>query len=186
MKQRGHAVALAARVDDEDHRRTQQGGDVRRGTCGPPRHRAMDASVKQTHHALDDRDVGSRTPVPVQRTDQFLADQHRVEVAARPTGRQRVVAGVDVVRADLEWRDPMTGLPQRTDQSRCHGGFSAARRRRGDHHGRSHHSISRDRACLQATRRGKTRLCARSRRLHPQLARMSRTARADESTPSSR
>ena len=69
MKQRGHAVALAARVDDKDHRRSQQGGDVRRGTRRRPRHGTVDASVKQPHHALDDRDVGSRAAVPVQRTD---------------------------------------------------------------------------------------------------------------------
>ena len=84
MQQRGHAVALAAGVDDKDHRRAEQGGDVRGRTRRRPGHGAVDASVEQPHHALDHGDVGSRAAVPVQRTDQFLADQHRVEVAARP------------------------------------------------------------------------------------------------------
>ena len=59
MQQRGQAVALARGVDDEDHRRAEQRGDVGgRSGCGPG-HGAVDAAVEQAHHALDHGDVGS-------------------------------------------------------------------------------------------------------------------------------
>ena len=104
----------------------------------------IDPAVEQPHDALDDGDVGARAAVPVQRTDQLLADQHRVEVAAGPARGQRVVAGIDEVRADLERRDPVSGPPQRAHQTRCHRGLSAARRRRGDDHGgRAHAALPR-------------------------------------------
>ena len=45
-------------------------------------------------------------PCSEQRRDQLLADHERVEVAAEPAGGERVVARVDVVRADLERADP--------------------------------------------------------------------------------
>ncbi len=101
-------------------------------------HGGVDASVEQPHHAFDHGDVAAVAAVPVQRSDQFVADQHRVEVAAGPARRQRVIARVDVVGADLERRDPMSRLPQRTDQTRCHRGLSAARGGRGDHDGRTY------------------------------------------------
>ena len=49
-----------------------------------PGHCVVDAAVEQAHHAFDHGDVGAVAAVPVQRSDQVLADQHRVEVAARP------------------------------------------------------------------------------------------------------
>ena len=66
----------------------------------PPSPRA----VEKPHHAFDHRDVGRRrgsSPVGEHRHDLLFADQPRVEVAARPPGRQRVVAGVDEVRPHL-------------------------------------------------------------------------------------
>ena len=45
--------------------------------------------------------ASGRRAVQQQRHELVLADQVRVEVAAGPAGGQRVVAGVDVVRADL-------------------------------------------------------------------------------------
>ena len=166
VQQRGHAVTLAAGVDDEDHRRSEQGGHVRGRSRRRPRHGAVDASVEQAHDALDDGDVAAVAAVPVERRDQLLADQHRVQVAARPVSSQRVIARVDVVRPHLERCHAVAGLSQGADQSRCHRGFSAARCRRCDHDGGdATHPISRERACLHTTRRKNLELCARSRRL---------------------
>ena len=138
VQQRGDALALAARVDDQDHRRAEESGDVSgRAACV-----FVDAPVEQAHHALHHGDVGAGAPVPVQRADQVLADQDGVEVAAGPAGGQRVVAGVDVVGTDLERRDGVAGAPQRTDQTRCDGGLSAARCGRGDHDGWDAHLLT--------------------------------------------
>ena len=77
--------------------------------AGPTARSARDPAVEQPHHALDDGDVGPGAAVPEERADQMLADQHRVEVATRQAGGQRVVAGVDEVGADLERRDAVPG-----------------------------------------------------------------------------
>ena len=42
--------------------------------------------------------------MPEQRRDQLRAGEERVEVASRTAGGERVVAGIDEVRADLERR----------------------------------------------------------------------------------
>ncbi len=54
--------------------------------------------------------AGVLRPVGEHRHDLVLADQPRVEVAAGAPGGQRVVAGVDVVRADLVRRDGQAAL----------------------------------------------------------------------------
>ena len=86
------------RVDDEQHRRVEQLRDVRgRGQLAAAR-----GAVEEAHDALDDRDVGAGDAVADERRDQLRAAEEGVEVAARPAGGERVVAGVDVVGADLE------------------------------------------------------------------------------------
>jgi hypothetical protein len=86
-------VRHRARVDDEDDGGAEQRGDVRRRPLG-----GAAAPVEQPHDALDDGDVGAAGAVQQQRSDPLGPDEHRVEVAAGTPGRQRVVAGVDVVR----------------------------------------------------------------------------------------
>ena len=84
---RGRRASRAARVHDEHHRRLQQSAPHGRSTRIRPRPRG---AVEQSHHAFDDRDVGrhrSRRAVHEQRRDQVLADQPRIEVAARPARR---------------------------------------------------------------------------------------------------
>ena len=93
-------------------RRAAPGAPSSRATCAvePVERRA--APVEQAHDALDHRDVRAGGAVQEQRHDQLLADQHRVEVAPGPAGGQRVVAGVDVVRADLVRRTPHGPRPR--------------------------------------------------------------------------
>src|SRR3569833_1306751 len=106
VQQRGNAVTLTTGVDNEDHWRAEQRGDVRgRPMCDAGRVR-VDAPVEKAHYPLDYGDVGSRAAVPVQGADQLVADQHRVEVSAGPACGEPVVARVDEVGPDLE---------------RCHG-----------------------------------------------------------------
>jgi cobalamin biosynthesis Mg chelatase CobN len=65
-----------------------------------------DRAVVQSHHPLDDGDVGRRRhgrAVQQQRDDPLLALKVRIQVASRSAGRQGVVAGVDVVRPVLEF-----------------------------------------------------------------------------------
>ena len=97
-----------------------RGGPGRRGDG-----RVVDAAVEQAHHALDHGDVGVPGAVPVQRADQS-SPTRPVQVTARDARGQGVIAGVDEVGADLERRHPVTGLPQRADQTRCDRGLSAA------------------------------------------------------------
>jgi hypothetical protein len=95
----------------------------------------LDAPVEEPHHTLDDRDVGTVAAVPVQRADELFGHQHRVQVATRPLRRQRVIAGIDEVGADLERRNSVARPPERAHQTRCHSGLPAAGRRRGDDDG---------------------------------------------------
>ena len=143
VQQGGGRRADPGRVDHQHDGRAEQPRDVRGRREVPAAGRA----VEQAHHALDDRDVGrgrGAGPVGEHRHDLVLADQPRVEVAARASGRQRVVAGVDVVRADLVWRDGQAALAQRAEQpggDRCLA-VTAARGRDDDtRHG--YHSMPR-------------------------------------------
>ena len=131
VQQCGDAVALAACIDHQDHRGAEQTGDVRGGARRRRGRGGSDAPVEQAHHSFDHGDVRAAGAVGVQRANELLPHQYRVEVAAGPPRGQRVVAGVDEVRAHLERRDRMAGLPQGTDQTRCDRGLSAARRGAG-------------------------------------------------------
>jgi hypothetical protein len=77
-------MALATSIDHQDHRRAQQCGYVRGRPLGDGGVGLTDAPVEQSHHALDDHDIGAGAAVPVQRSDQLLPHQHGVEIAAGP------------------------------------------------------------------------------------------------------
>ncbi len=137
--QRGDGPSLRGRVDDQQHRRAKQPGHVRGRSLGRGA-----APVEQAHHSLHHRDVGAGRAVPQQRRDQILAAQHRVQVAARPPGRDRVVPGIDVVGAHLVPGAGQAARPQRRHQAGGHGGLAVPRRGRGDHEARQrHHSMPR-------------------------------------------
>ena len=86
-----------------------------------------------------------------QRDEPFLADEVRVEVAARPAGGEGVVAGVDVVGADLVARDDVPGSAQRGHQAGGDRRLAVTGRRGGDDESRqadrspmiSYHSMPR-------------------------------------------
>jgi hypothetical protein len=147
LQHSGDALTLTAGVDHQQYRGAQQFGDVGGGAACRGDGLHVDPAVEKAHHPFDHGDVGTVAAVPVQRTDQLLGNQHRVQVASGPAGRQAVIAGVDEVGSDLERRDPATRGAQRTDQTRCYGGLSAARGGCGDDDGRdahhAHHSMPR-------------------------------------------
>ena len=134
VQQRRHAARLPPAVDHQHDRRSQQPGDVR-GRAVP----VGQPPVEQAHHALDDGHLRARRPVPEQRGDPVLADQHRIEVPARPPGREGVVARVDVVGPDLERRHRRPAAAQRGHQPGRDRRLPAARRRGGnDQSARAH------------------------------------------------
>lgn len=136
---RGDRAALRGGVHDQDDRGVEQpshvrGRAVRRGA----------AAVVHPHHALDHGDVGTAGAMEEERRDQVLAAQHGVEVAARAAGGEGVVAGVDVVGADLVRRDGEASSTQRRHQPGGDRGLAVAGRRCGDHDPRdAYHSIPR-------------------------------------------
>ncbi len=135
VQQRGQAAGLTARVDDQHDRRPEQPRDLggRAVAIGQP-------TVEEPHHALDDSDLRTGRAVAGQRGDPVGADEHRVEVAAGTAGGERVVAGVDVVRAHLERRHDGAAAAQRGHEPGRHrrlprpGGG-----RRNDEGSRAHH-----------------------------------------------
>ena len=111
-------------------------------TTGRPRHRgdvggrgepvAADLPVVQAHDALDDGEVGAACAVQQQRDEPLLADEVRVEVAAGAAGGERVVAGVDVVGADLVAGHVVAGAAQRRHQAGGDRRLAVPGRRGGD------------------------------------------------------
>ena len=127
----GHAATGAGHVHDEHDRRVDQPGDV----CGRGHALGADRPVVQAHHTLDDRDVGgagSERAVQEQRRHPVLALQHRIEVARRSAGGQRVVAGIDVVRPDLVPRDLEPATAQCRHQAGRDRGLPVPGARRSD------------------------------------------------------
>jgi hypothetical protein len=134
-------------VDDQHDRSPGHGGDV--GGRGEPV--AADLPVVEAHDALDDRDVRPACPrrgsaksstVQQQRHEPFLADEVRVEVAARPPGRKGVIAGVDVVGTDLVARHRVAGPAQGRHQAGGDRGLAVTGSRSGDHQaGQGYHSM---------------------------------------------
>lgn len=109
VQQRRDALALPPRIDDENHRCAQQTRHLGGRSLRCAGHLVADAPVEQTHDTLDHRDVGAGTAVRVQRADQVLTDEHRIEVAPGPARGHRVVAGVDEIGTHLERRHGVPG-----------------------------------------------------------------------------
>ena len=139
-------------VQHQHHRRGDHPGHVRGGGPAVTTHPA----VEQSHHALDHRDVGrGRDLGAVQQQGYQLvfSTEEGVEVASGSSGGQRVVAGVDEVRADLEAGRFQPVGPQRGQQPGGHGGLAVPRGGGGDHQARQpvngggwgsgHHSMPR-------------------------------------------
>ena len=131
-------------VGDEDDRGAREGGQVggRREAAG------ADPSVEQAHHPFYDCHVGGRGgpgPVEEERDDEFLGGQPGVEVATGTPGGERVIAGVDVVRADLGRGHDVTGPGQGGHDADGDGRLALSRCRCRDDDpgqpGRSHHSM---------------------------------------------
>lgn len=140
MQQRTDALALAAGVDHQHHRSAQQTGDLRGGPAGDADGVRIDAAVEQAHHAFDHGDVATVAAMQEERADEVLPHQHGVQIAARPPGGQRMIAGIDEVGAHLERRDAVPGPPQRPHQAGGDGGLAATRRGRGDDDGGHAHA----------------------------------------------
>ena len=136
---RGRAARHRGGVEDEQHGRAEQLRHVRRGG----QLAAARGAVEEPHDALDHRDVGAGGAVQRQRRHQLRAGEERVEVAARPARRERVVARVDVVRADLEALHHQPPRAQGADQPAGDRGLARARARarHDDARDRRHHSI---------------------------------------------
>ena len=107
MQHSGDGLALPAHIDNQHHRSIEKLGDLPGGATRRRTELLVDTAVEKTHHTLDHGDIGISRTMPVERADQILTHQDRVEVAARPTGRQSVVARIDEVGSDLERRNPM-------------------------------------------------------------------------------
>ena len=134
VQQCRHTARLPAAVDHQYDLRPEQPGHVCRRAVP-----VGEAPVEEPHHAFDDRHLGPGRAVPEQWRDPVLADQHRVQVPARPPGGQGVVAGVDVVGADLERRHGGTAPAQRGRQPGRDRRLPAPRRRcRDDQRPRRH------------------------------------------------
>lgn len=102
-------------VDDEDHRRCRQFGNVRgRGFAFSP-----ETAIEQAHGSFDDGDVGAHRAVEQQRDDARFADHEGIEVSARPARGHGVVTRIDVVGADLVARDVEPSVRQGRHQTRC-------------------------------------------------------------------
>ena len=106
-------------------------GDVRRAREPATPERA----VEQAHDALDAGDVGGlrdEGAVEQERNDALGALHVGVEVAPDPTAGRRVVAGVDVVGADLVGAHADAPVVQGCEEAGRHHRLAAAGGRRGD------------------------------------------------------
>src|SRR5690606_8875781 len=103
-----------------------------------------DHPVVQPHDTFDHGDVRAGGAVQEEGSDEVLADEMRVEVAAGSAGGEGVVAGIDVVGTDLVARHDMAGAAQRRHETRGDGGLPVPGCRCGDDYTwNSHHSIPR-------------------------------------------
>ena len=128
------AARLGGRVHDEDDRRPQPPGDLRRraGVAA-----AVDA-VEAAHHPLDDRDVGLRG-APRDGGQHGLAAAHpAVEVVGRAPRRDLVQPGIDEVGTDLERLHAEAAPAQRAQQSERDRRLADAARRARDHENARH------------------------------------------------
>lgn len=129
VHQRGHRLPHGADVDDEDHGRAQQPGDL----GGRLAVRAAGEPVEEPHGPLDHGDVQRRGTVGEQRAHPLGADHARVEVTPGTTRSQTQIGGVDVVGADLESGGPVTPGRQRGQQTYGDGSLAVTGGWRADH-----------------------------------------------------
>ena len=136
---RGRRARHRRRVDDEQHRRAAAAS--RRGRSRPAR-RGPDAPSKRP---MTPSTTAMSAPAPPWRTSGAISSGPLRNASRLRPGRpeaQRVVARVDVVRADLEALHAQPARAQRADQPAGHGGLarrrsSSRRRRRAGSRGRS-------------------------------------------------
>ena len=82
-------------VDDKQHGRFQQFRDFRRGTD------AVFPAVIEPHHAFDNRHVSARHRADENIGQPLLRYKPCVEIVRRPAAGQRMIARIDVIRADF-------------------------------------------------------------------------------------
>ena len=106
-----------------------------------PRRLPPGGAVEETHHALDHRDVGRvrrARPVGEQRRDWSSPTSHGSRLRPGRPGREGVVAGVDVVGADLvrqtRGRGRAARARARSRRSSCRARAGAAMTTRGTVH----------------------------------------------------
>ena len=138
---RGDRARGRGDVDDEHDGRPRQGRHV--GAGGEALR--PEPTVHEPHDALEHRDVGGarvrRAPCE-QGSDPLLADEPRVEGPARSPRRQGVVAGVDVVGADLGRGDGEAASGQRRHDPDGDRRLAVPRGRGRDEHPREvYHSM---------------------------------------------
>ncbi|MPN04651.1 hypothetical protein SDC9_151896 [bioreactor metagenome] len=141
---RGQRPGDPAGVHHENHRGIDQFCDVSARTEAAAALGEPQPPVVEPHDPLDHRDIGTRGAVREQRCDASGAAQPGIEVAAGQSGGQRVIAGIDVVGADLERRHPQPAGAQCGHQPDADGGLARARVGCGQQQARiggHHHSI---------------------------------------------
>ena len=124
-------------VDDQDHRRAEPLRDLRgraRVALGAPAPSAIEAA----HHALDEREVGARRLARHRRPHLLSRAHPAIEAVRRAAGHERVEAGIDEVRADLERLHREPASAQRLEQAEGDRGLPDAAPdprddERGDH-----------------------------------------------------
>jgi len=94
-------AANAARVDHQQDGRVEQPCHISRAAGIIQR---ADA-VEEPHHPLDHGQLGAGAGRPKQRAHLLRPEQPGIQVPADPSGGQRVIAGIDIVRATLEGLD---------------------------------------------------------------------------------
>jgi hypothetical protein len=124
---RRHRRAHGRGIDDEQYRSLEQRGHVCRR-----RRRVVRRPVEQSHHAFDDEHVGAAPGARRERRDRVGSTEPWVEVAGRAVARERVVAGVDEVGADLGAGGAHAAAGEGGEQPRGDGRLPDAGRHAGD------------------------------------------------------
>ena len=132
-----NAPARRGDVDDEDDRRLCEPSDVsRRGETV-----RAESTVEKAHDTFDDgnvRRVRLVGPGEQKRRDAFLTLHPRIEVAPDAPRGERVVAGVDEVRADLGRRHVQPARGQRGHDTDADRRLALPRRGRSEDDAREH------------------------------------------------
>ena len=114
-------------IEDEHDRRLEQLGDGRRGA------HALTPAVVEAHDALDDGDIRPLHRPRKELRQHLLWHEPAVEIMCRAAAGHRVVAGIDVVGADLEGLDRDALLAQGRQQPRRNRRLARTGLRRRNH-----------------------------------------------------